>query len=42
MSICAAGEARSLFAERSMAYLKLRPVTAEPSLNRKPFRMKNV
>ena len=39
---CAPGEARSLFAVRLIAYLKLSAVTAVPSLNLKPFRMKNV
>ena len=39
---CAPGEARSWFAVRSIAYSKFRAVTGVPSLNRKPFRMKNV
>ena len=39
---CAPGDARSLLAVRLMAYLKLFAVTAVPSLNLKPFRMKNV
>ena len=39
---CAPGEARSWFAARSIAYLKLRAVTGVPSLNRKPLRMKKV
>src|SRR3954454_18740569 len=37
---CAPGDARSLFATRSIAYLKLFAVTLPPSLNRKPLRMK--
>src|SRR6266571_9384153 len=38
----APGDARSLFATRSIAYAKLFAVTGVPSLNRKPFRMRNV
>jgi hypothetical protein len=38
----AAGEARSWFAARSIAYLKFLAVTGVPSLNRNPLRMKNV
>ncbi len=36
------GEARSLFAVRLIAYLKLFAVTGLPSLNLKPFRIVNV
>src|SRR6476646_1077364 len=39
---CAPGDARSWLAVRLMAYLKLAAVTGVPSLNLKPFRMKNV
>ena len=39
---CAPGEARSLFATRSIAYLKFFADTADPSLNLKPLRMVNV
>ena len=39
---CAPGEARSWFAMRLMAYLKLFAVTALPSLNLKPFRIVKV
>ena len=39
---CAPGDASSLFATRSIAYLKFFAVTGVPSLNRKPLRMKNV
>jgi hypothetical protein len=39
---CAPGEARSLFATRLIAYLKLAGVTGVPSLNFQPFRTKNV
>ena len=39
---CAPGEARSWFAVRLMAYLKLFAVTGLPSLNLKPFRMVKV
>src|SRR3954454_12870259 len=38
----APGEARALFAVRSIARLKLAAVTLAPSLNLKPGRMKNV
>jgi hypothetical protein len=38
----APGDARSLFATRSMAYAKFFAVTGEPSLKRKPLRRKNV
>ena len=39
---CAAGEARSWFAARSIAYWKLFAVTGVPSLKRKPLRIVNV
>ena len=39
---CAPGEARSLFATRLIAYLKLFAVTGVPSLNLKPFRIVKV
>jgi hypothetical protein len=39
---CAAGEARSWFAARSIAYAKFFAVTGVPSLNLNPLRMKNV
>ena len=39
---CAPGEARSWFATRSIAYLKLFAVTGAPLLKRNPLRIVNV